>query len=147
MTSQVKSPVSWDLSGWVIFCGNFKDRSVFILGTLIIWNIRNTPNQRHSVTSQKTAVFNNIPVRTSNAEFQIIKYREIQEESSVLFGGDSIGHCEKKRFILTYRLYFVKKGQRAKHEFSKRSNKNRFLRNFPIYCKQIICSAKILSIW
>jgi len=77
---------------------------------MLIWNNRNKPDQGHSVTSQKTGIFNNTLVRISNAEFQLTKYRVIQEERSIFFGGENIGHCEKKKFLLTYRLYFVKKG-------------------------------------
>lgn len=64
----------------------------------------------------------------------------------------TISVTEKKKFLLTYRPYFVKKkkrggGQPTKHQFCRRSNKNRILRNFPLYCKQIICASKILSVW
>jgi len=41
----LKIQVLYDLSRRVCSCGRFKDRNVFILGPMILWNIRNKPNQ------------------------------------------------------------------------------------------------------
>lgn len=138
----MNNQVSWDVSRWVCCCGCFKDRIVFILGTMIIWNIRNKANHRHIVTFQKTEIFKNTPVRTSNAEFQLIKYRAIQEESQYCFDVIVSVIVKKSSYEHIARILW-KRGQPMKGEFYRRSIKNRFLRNFPLYCKQIICAAKI----